>query len=144
MADEHLLKPGWKSRKVKLSKVELHCVVAGKGPPLVFLHGWPEFWYSWKNQISEFSRDHTVIVPDLRGFNHSNFEGAPEDFSIDELCADIADLIQAFSGEGAVVVGHDWGAIIAWCFAEKHPQLTKKLISLSIESPTINIFFSRQ
>lgn len=138
METETLLQPGWRSERIELSEVELHCIVAGSGPLLIFLHGFPEFWYSWKDQIAEFSSEYTVVVPDLRGFNESSKPDEPAAYELSRLTADTAELIRAFGQKRARIVGHDWGGIIAWAFAEEYPDLCERAAILSI--PHLSVF----
>src|SRR5579864_947604 len=66
---KNMEKPMFKDKYVKVNGVRLHCVTAGKGPLILFLHGFPEFWYEWKDQLTEFGKDHQAVAPDMRGYN---------------------------------------------------------------------------
>ena len=122
----------WLHREGIINGVRLHWVEAGvKGSPLVILlHGFPEFWYSWRHQIPVLRREgYRVIAPDLRGYNLS--EKPKSGFDSDTLTTDILELIK-FAGETeARIVGHDCGAVIAWAFAARYPKHTKKLVILN-------------
>src|SRR5215468_8247055 len=94
---------------VAVDGIRLHCVTAGSGPLIVFLHGFPEFWYEWKEQLSEFSKDHLVVAPDLRGYNLSDKPAAVEQYRPELLVEDIRQLAEHFrAGQKFVLVGHDW------------------------------------
>jgi pimeloyl-ACP methyl ester carboxylesterase len=114
--------------------IRLHVVQAGpeSGPLLIFLHGFPEFWYGWRHQISQFaSKGYRVWVPDQRGYNQSD---KPEDVSayrLDLLAADIVGLIDAAGRRKTFLVGHDWGAAVAWRIAEHHPERLERMVVLN-------------
>src|SRR5271154_7359343 len=81
-----------KDKYVKVNGVRLHCVTAGKGPLILFLHGFPEFWYEWKNQLPEFGKDHLAVAPDMRGYNLSDKPVGVENYRVDILVEDICQL----------------------------------------------------
>ena len=115
--------------------VRLHYVAAGNGPLMLMLHGFPEFWYSWRYQISEFSQDYRVVALDLRGYNESGKPKNPAAYQMSVLVDDIRAVIQALGYERAIVMGHDWGGAIAWNFAYACPSLVDKLIVLNMPHP---------
>lgn len=117
--------------------VRLHCAVAGAGPLLVLLHGFPEFWYSWRYQIPVLAEHFTVVAPDMRGYNESDKPGRVKDYSVSELVQDVVELIRSFGVDRAIVAGHDWGAIVAWQTAIMHPEIVEKLIILNVPHPRI-------
>ncbi|KPQ37049.1 MAG: putative hydrolases or acyltransferases (alpha/beta hydrolase superfamily) [Phormidesmis priestleyi Ana] len=102
---------------------------------MLFLHGFPEFWYSWRHQISEFSKDYKVVAVDLRGYNESEKPHAKSAYAISELIEDVAGVITGLGYEKCVLVGHDWGGAIAWSFAYTYPQMLKQLIVLNLPHP---------
>lgn len=117
----------------EVNGIRLHYASAGRGERLVLLlHGFPEFWYSWRHQIEALSDTYTVVAPDLRGYNLS--EKPPEviDYAIDRLVGDVTGLIEHFGREQAAVIGHDWGASIAWALAIKKPGVLWKLGALQV------------
>jgi epoxide hydrolase 4 len=121
--------------------VRLHYAKAGSGPLMVFLHGFPEFWYEWHNQIAEFSRDHTVVVPDMRGYNLSSKpEGLPA-YAMPNLVGDVEalakKLLETSGGSTFTLVAHDWGGVVAWVFAAQHPQMLDRLVIINAPHPTI-------
>src|SRR5438128_2193712 len=92
-APKSMLKDGY----VKVNGVRIHYVTAGKGPVILFLHGFPEFWYAWKNQLAEFGKDHQAIAPDLRGYNLSDKPGELDAYRMENLVEDIRALADHFS-----------------------------------------------
>lgn len=115
--------------------VRLHHVGRGEGPLVLFLHGFPEFWYSWRHQLDEFGRDHRAIALDLRGYNESDKPRARRAYAIGHLVADIRAAIEQLGGGPAVLVGHDWGGAIAWVFAQQHPALLSRLVIIDAPHP---------
>ena len=114
-------------------RVKLHYARAGTGKELVvLLHGFPEFWYSWRRQLIELSADYTVVAPDLRGYNLSDRPSEVSAYKISELVEDIVGLIHHFDHKKAVVVGHDWGAGVAWAISQQHPEVLSKLVCLQV------------
>ena len=117
----------------QIGDVKLHYATAGDGENLVILlHGFPEFWYSWRHQIHVLSPDFTVVAPDLRGYNLSSKPARIEDYEMDRLVDDVTGLVRHFGRERAAIVGHDWGAAIAWATAQKHPEYVWKLAALQV------------
>lgn len=118
--------------------VRLHVVRAGEGPPVVLLHGFPEFWYSWRHQIEALAGSgFSVLAPDLRGFNLSDKPAGVNAYRIAALVADVVRLIAATGAPRAHLVGHDWGGMIAWCVAGHHPELIDRLVILNAPHPAI-------
>ena len=115
--------------------VRLHYVTQGQGKLVVLLHGFPEFWYSWRHQIPELAKHFCVVAPDLRGYNDSEKPTGVSNYRVDVLTADVMGLIRAFGEEKAVIVGHDWGGGVAWAFAAEYPQATERLIVMNCPHP---------
>jgi len=108
----------------------------GTGPLILFLHGFPEFWYSWRHQLAEFSRDHRALALDLRGYNDSDKPFARRAYRIDQLVADVgAALLDPPGDTPRILVGHDWGGAIAWVFAQRHPEMLSKLVIINAPHP---------
>ena len=117
----------------QIGGVKLHYATAGEGDRLIILlHGFPEFWYSWRHQIVALSDEYTVVAPDLRGYNLSDKPSHIEDYSMDKLVDDVIGLIHHFGRRQAAVIGHDWGAAIAWKIAQDHPELLWKVGALQV------------
>jgi len=123
-------------RFLELPHIRLHAVTAGSGPLVVLLHGFPEFWYSWRHQIPALAdAGFRVIAPDLRGYNASDKPEGIRSYAIDHLVNDVAQLIERESQGPAFLVGHDWGGVIAWRCAALHPHLIQKLVILNAPHP---------
>jgi len=115
--------------------VELHYVEAGRGPLVVLLHGFPEFWYSWRRQIPALvDAGFRVVAPDLPGYNESSKPPDIADYRLAAIAADIAALIEHL-GAPCVLVGHDWGASVSWVVAMTRPDLLRKLVAMNIPHP---------
>ena len=121
--------------------IRLHYVSAGQGKLVLFLHGFPEFWYAWRIQLQEFGRDHLAVAPDLRGYNLSAKPAAIEDYWIEYLIEDIRAFAAHLGYDRFILAGHDWGGGVAWAFALKHPECLEKLIVVNMTHPGI---FERQ
>jgi pimeloyl-ACP methyl ester carboxylesterase len=118
--------------------VELHVVEAGpeQGPPLVLLHGFPEAWFCWQHQIGPLAAaGFHVLTPDQRGYNRSAKPARVADYALDSLAADVAGLISRAGATKATVIGHDWGAIVAWWVALRYPDRIDRLIALNGPHP---------
>ncbi|MEO1182683.1 MAG: alpha/beta fold hydrolase, partial [Cyanobacteria bacterium J06636_28] len=107
----------------------------GEGPLMLLLHGFPEFWYSWRHQIPEFARDHTVVALDLRGYNDSDRPQSRSAYHMDELVADVKGAIASLGYDRCILVGHDWGGAIAWQFVYRYPAQVDRLIILNLPHP---------
>jgi epoxide hydrolase 4 len=135
----------WQHRDIITNGIRMHYVTQGSGPLVLLLHGFPEFWYSWRHQIT-FLAEHgyTVVAPDLRGYNDT--DKPRKGYDIATLLRDIEGLIQGL-GQGeqgvinhtrtqkAIIVGHDWGGVLAWAFAIRYPDLTERLIVMNAPHP---------
>ena len=122
----------------QIGSVKLHYAKAGDGDKLVvLLHGFPEFWYSWRHQLVALSDEYTVVAPDMRGYNLSDKPKDVSEYEVDNLVDDVIGLIRHFGHEQAAVIGHDWGAGVAWAVASKHPEYVWKLACLQVPPPSI-------
>ncbi len=120
--------------------ITLHAVEAGPqtGPLLVFLHGFPEFWYGWRAQIEFFAaRGYRVVAPDQRGYNLSDKPRGVAAYDLDCLAADVIGIFDHYRADRARLVGHDWGALCAWWVALKFPQRLEKLAILNVPHPAV-------
>lgn len=125
--------PQWEHHYIETNNIRLHCVAQGEGDLVILLHGFPEFWYSWRYQIPALARYFKVVVPDLRGYNDSDKPN--EGYDLNTLSADIKGLIERFGYLKAHIVGHDWGGIVAWHIAQKFPELINRLVVLNAPHP---------
>ncbi len=117
----------------QIGGVRLHYAKRGEGEKLVILlHGFPECWYSWRHQLRALGDAYTVVAPDLRGYNLSDKPPRVRDYRMDLLVDDVLGLVRHFGSERAAIVGHDWGAAIAWAVAFKHPERVWKLATLQV------------
>ena len=119
---------------IQANRIRLHYVTQGEGDLVILLHGFPEFWYSWRYQIPVLARNFKVVVPDLRGYNQSDKPATGYDLTT--LASDINSLIENLGYERAHIVGHDFGGAIAWRFAQKFPHMLNRLVILSAPHPS--------
>ena len=123
-------------RYAQLGNVRLHYVEVGEGPLVVLLHGFPQFWYMWRFQIPALAEaGFRVVAPDMRGYNLSEKPRGVSSYRVELLAQDVERLIRACGEESAVVVGHDWGAAVAWVTAMMHPEMIKRLGILNVPHP---------
>jgi len=126
--------------KVSTNGIQLHVVQAGPldGKPVLLLHGFPEFWYGWRHQITPLAQaGFRVIVPDQRGYNLSDKPQSVKDYSIDRLARDITGLIDGLGYDRVFLAGHDWGAAVAWHVAATAPERLEKLVILNVPHPAV-------
>jgi pimeloyl-ACP methyl ester carboxylesterase len=120
----------------EVGDVTVHYVEAGDGPLVVLLHGFPEFWYGWRQQIAPLVQAGLrVVAPDMRGYNLSSKPDGFRDYTADKLAADIGGLMRELGAESAMVVGHDWGGSVAWTLAMNHPEVVARLVILNAAHP---------
>ena len=117
--------------------IRLHYVEEGSGRLMLFLHGFPEFWYEWHAQIPEFGRDFHAVAPDLRGYNLSSKPADVESYKTRHLVEDIRALAATLTSDPFTLVAHDWGGAVAWAFAIQYPQLLSQLIILNSPHPAV-------
>jgi pimeloyl-ACP methyl ester carboxylesterase len=122
-------------RDVELDGVRLHLAEAGPadGPVVLLLHGFPECWYSWRHQLAGLpAAGFHVVAPDQRGYARSDAPEAVEDYTILHLVGDAVGVLDAIGADRAVVVGHDWGAPVAWHTAQLRPDRVRGVVGLSV------------
>ena len=127
-------------RIVHINGIALHVVLTGSpsGKPLIFLHGFPEFWFAWRFQIDHFaSLGYRVIVPDQRGYNLSDKPRGIASYSVDLLARDVVGVLDAVTDSKAFVVGHDWGAAVAWYLAARYSERVIRTAMLSVPHPRV-------
>jgi pimeloyl-ACP methyl ester carboxylesterase len=115
--------------------VKIHYAAMGKGPLVVMVHGWPDFWYTWRNQMEALAPHYRVVAMDLRGFNLSDQPKGVENYDMKLLIGDLAAVIKDAGPGTAIVIGHDWGGMISWSLAMYRPELVEKLIILNLPHP---------
>lgn len=119
----------------QINGIRMHYVTAGHGPPVIMLHGFPEFWYAWRRQIPALAEDYWVIVPDQRGYAETAKPGWG--YEVDVLVRDVIELIELSGAGKARIVGHDWGGVIAWALAIAYPHRVEQLAILNAPHPAI-------
>jgi epoxide hydrolase 4 len=118
--------------------VRLHYVTTGTDPLILFLHGFPEFWHAWKNQLTDFGKDHHAVALDMRGYNLSDKPSDVAQYRLNILVEDIREFAAILSpAEKFVLVGHDWGGFVAWAFAIAHPEALEKLVIINSPHPAV-------
>jgi len=116
----------------KSGDTRIHYVTAGKGPLLVMIHGFPDYWYTWRNQMPELAKTFQVVAIDQRGYNLSGQPAGIENYSMPKLVNDVKAVIEHFDRKEAVVMGHDWGGAVAWSFAMTYPKMVDRLVILNL------------
>ncbi len=117
--------------------VRIHYVTLGDATadPVIMIHGFPDYWFTWREQMAELSREFRVIALDQRGYNRSDKPAGRENYSMDRLSADVAAVMDDLDLEKATICGHDWGGAVAWHFAMTRPNMTTRLIILNLPHP---------
>jgi pimeloyl-ACP methyl ester carboxylesterase len=131
MAGDNVQKEGF----IHVNGVELHYVSQGSGPLALLLHGFPEFWYSWRHQLPFLARKFLAVAPDLRGYNTSDKPRGVKAYFLEELMADVRGLIDSLGNGKATVIGHDWGGVIAWSLAAFYPEVVDRLVIMNAPHP---------
>ncbi len=127
------LPPGCVEGYVTANGQRLHYVSAGEGPLAILLHGFPEFWYSWRHNLPALARIRRVVALDMRGYNLSNKPATGYDVAT--LATDIRCVIEAFGERQADIIGHDWGGALAWVFAIREPDYLRRVVVLNAPHP---------
>lgn len=115
----------------EVNGVRLHYVTEGTGDLILFLHGFPEFWYAWKDQLAFFGQDHQAVAVDMRGYNLSSKPTEVEAYAIPHLVEDVRALIAHLGHRTCTLVAHDWGGVVAWAFAMLHPEMLTQLVIIN-------------
>lgn len=124
------------SRIIQVNGISIYVEVHGSGKPILLLHGWPDSGYLWRNQIPVLvANGFQVITPDLRGFGRSDRPEGVNAYSLQIAVGDALGVLDAYGVGAADVVGHDWGAAVAWLTATLHPDRVRKLVVLSVPHP---------
>lgn len=127
----------WSHQEAIVNGVRLHYVEAGEGPLVVLLHGFPEHWYSWREQIPALvEAGYRVVAPDMRGYNRSEKPPGVSAYRIGNLVEDVRALIAHCGADRTHLVGHDWGGVVAWEVAARHPDSVDRLVVLNAPHPS--------
>ena len=128
------------NRQITSNGINIHLAEAGnpEGELLLFMHGFPEFWYGWKHQISFFSqKGYRVVAPDQRGYNLTDKPKRISDYNLDTLAADMVGVIDESGREKATLIAHYWGGAVAWWIGMKYPERINKLVILNVAHPIV-------
>lgn len=115
--------------------VKIHYASLGKGPLVVMIHGFPDFWYSWRHQMAALSEKFQVVAIDQRGYNLSDKPQGVEAYDMQLLVGDVAAVVKHLGRDRATIVGHDWGGVVAWNVAMRVPQIVDNLVILNLPHP---------
>jgi pimeloyl-ACP methyl ester carboxylesterase len=107
----------------------------GQGPLVILIHGFPDYWYTWRDQMPALAKHFRVVAIDQRGYNKSGQPRGVESYALERLVGDVEAVRKHFKREKLTVVGHDWGGLVAWAFAMAHPAKAEKLVVLNLPHP---------
>jgi pimeloyl-ACP methyl ester carboxylesterase len=120
-----------------LNGIRMHYVKHGAGEPILFLHGFPEYWGIWKKPMEELGKDHLVIAPDMRGYNLTSKPAEVEQYHIEHLVADIRALADHLKLKKFTLVSQDWGALVGWSFVLRHPEYVRRFVTINVTHPAL-------
>ena len=129
--------PDFQSQYAEVNGIRLHYVSIGEGKLIMFVHGFPEFWYAWEKQLIEFGQDYQAVAPDMRGFNLSSKPAEIEKYHVNDLIEDLRALAEHLGHEKLIMVAHDWGGAVAWSAALRRPEMLEKLIIINSPHPAL-------
>jgi pimeloyl-ACP methyl ester carboxylesterase len=129
--------PDIKHEYAEVNGVRLHYATAGGGKLILFAHGFPEFWFAWKDQLAEFGKDYKAVALDMRGYNLSAKPADIDQYKLPIVAEDFRALAEKLGYKKFILVGHDWGGGIAWAFAIRHPEYLEKLIIINAPHPAV-------
>jgi pimeloyl-ACP methyl ester carboxylesterase len=115
--------------------VKIHYVTAGQGPLVVMIHGFPDFWYTWRAQMPTLAKRFQVVAIDQRGYNLSDKPIGVEAYTTEKLVEDVIAVVRHFDRDKATIVGHDWGGLVAWTLAMRRPEMVERLVVLNLPHP---------
>ena len=125
---------GVRFQYIEANGLNFRLAVAGDSGPLILLaHGWPESWYNWRHQLSFFAENgYRVVAPDMRGYGSTDAPADIDDYNIEHLAADMVGILDALGESQAIMVGHDWGSIVAWNTVLMYPERFTALVAMSV------------
>jgi pimeloyl-ACP methyl ester carboxylesterase len=115
--------------------VSIHYVTLGEGPVILFVHGFPDFWYTWREQMKALCGDFKTVAMDTRAYNKSGQPAGVENYTMPHLMADVEAVIKDLGVDSVTLVGHDWGGVISWRFAMQYPQRVNRLVICNLTHP---------
>jgi pimeloyl-ACP methyl ester carboxylesterase len=127
----------FRSSYAEVNGIRLHYVSVGQGRLIMFVHGFPEFWGEWENQLIEFGKDYQAVALDMRGYNLSSKPGDVEAYHAKHLIEDLRALAEHLGHQKIILVAHDWGGAVAWSAAMRHPDWVEKLVIINSPHPAI-------
>lgn len=123
-------------QRIKVGELNFNVATAGEGPPVLLLHGWPDMWQMWRHQMEALvASGHRVIAPDLRGFGESDRPSDVEQYGLLDIVGDVTGIMDQLGVERTSLVGHDWGAAVAWLMASFVPERVERLVAVSVGHP---------
>lgn len=130
--------PQFERKFVDVNNIKIHYVTSGKGKPIVFLHGFPQFWFMWRDQLLDLGKDYQAVAPDMRGYNLSSKPPKIEDYRMDSLVEDMKEFVK-FIGKGqkVILVGHDWGGVVCYPLVNRYPELFERLLVVNAPHPDV-------
>src|SRR4051794_1936288 len=129
----HVTEPTWAHKTVSANGQRIHLVEHGEGPLVLLIHGFPESWHSWSLQIPALAAaGYRVVAPDMRGYGRSSKPADVEAYAVTELVADCVGIVEALGERQAVIIGHDWGSMVAWTAAWTRPDVFRAVIGVSV------------
>ncbi|KAJ0561253.1 putative soluble epoxide hydrolase [Helianthus annuus] len=124
---------GIEHRTVRVNGINMHIAEKGEGPIILFLHGFPELWYTWRHQIHAFAAlGYHCVAPDLRGYGDTDAPQSPMSYTCFHVVGDLVALIDSMGGEAVYLVAHDWGAMIGWYLCMFRPEKVKAYACISV------------
>ena len=118
---------------VNTNGIKMHVASVGSGPVILLLHGFPDLWYSWRHQLLSLSSlGYRCVAPDLRGYGDTDAPPSAASYTVFHIVGDLVGLLDSMGVDQVYLVGHDWGAIIAWTFCQLRPDRIKALVNMSV------------
>lgn len=115
--------------------VKIHYATVGEGPLVVMIHGFPDYWYTWRDQMALLADNYKVVAIDQRGYNESDKPEGVDNYDMKLLVEDVVAVIKSLGRDKATIVGHDWGGMVSWSFAMTHPEMIDKLVIMDLPHP---------
>jgi epoxide hydrolase 4 len=133
--------PSLDHKNIEVNGTKVHYVTSGQGDLILFLHGFPEFWYEWRSILPEFAGKYQTVAPDMRGYNLSGKPAELDQYLMPVLVEDVKQLaltlLEGKPKKKFILVAHDWGGAVAWAFAIAHPEMLEKLVIINAPHPAV-------